>query len=94
MTSEEAEKEGPYTTQDHDITVTLRISPKVISRNTSSSCFSNQTNNNSGNRKHGTPTSGIFNLVVPRVNIMVGNDIKLPIFNGNGLEDPEKHWFL
>ena len=25
---------------------------------------------------------------------MVGNDIKLPIFNGNGLEDPEQHWFL
>ena len=25
---------------------------------------------------------------------MVGIDIKLPIFNGNGLEDPEKHWFL
>ena len=25
---------------------------------------------------------------------MAGSDIKLPIFNGNGLEDPEKHWFL
>ena len=25
---------------------------------------------------------------------MVGTDIKLPIFNGNGLEDPEQHWFL
>ena len=25
---------------------------------------------------------------------MVGNDIKLSIFNRNGLEDPEKHWFL
>ena len=25
---------------------------------------------------------------------MDGNDIKLPIFNGNGLEDPEQHWFL
>ena len=25
---------------------------------------------------------------------MVGADIKLPIFNGNGLEDPEQHWFL
>ena len=22
------------------------------------------------------------------------NDIKLHIFNGNGLEDPKKHWFL
>ena len=25
---------------------------------------------------------------------MVGDDIKLSIFNGNGLEDPEKNWFL
>ena len=25
---------------------------------------------------------------------MDGNDIKLQIFNGNGLEDPEQHWFL
>ena len=25
---------------------------------------------------------------------MVGDDIKLPIFNGNGLEDREQHWFL
>ena len=24
---------------------------------------------------------------------MAGNDIKLSIFNGNGLEDPEQHWF-
>ena len=25
---------------------------------------------------------------------MVENDIKLPIINGNGLEDPKQHWFL
>ena len=25
---------------------------------------------------------------------MAGADIKLPIFNGNGLEDPKQHWFL
>ena len=25
---------------------------------------------------------------------MVGNDLQLLIFNENGLEDPEKHWFL
>ena len=25
---------------------------------------------------------------------MVGVDIKLPIFNGNGLEDPKKNWFV
>ena len=25
---------------------------------------------------------------------MAGNDIKLPIFKINGLEDPKKHWFI
>ena len=25
---------------------------------------------------------------------MAGNDIKFPKFNGNGLEDPEQHWFV
>ena len=25
---------------------------------------------------------------------MARKDIKLPIFNGNGLEDPEKNWFV
>ena len=25
---------------------------------------------------------------------MDGIEIKLPIFNGNGMEDPKKHWFL
>ena len=25
---------------------------------------------------------------------MAGNDIKFLIFNGNGLEDLKKHWFL
>ena len=31
---------------------------------------------------------------MPKTNIMAGNDIKLLIFNGNGLEHLEKHWFL
>ena len=25
---------------------------------------------------------------------MAGTDIKFLMFNGNGLEDPEQHWFL
>ena len=25
---------------------------------------------------------------------MDGNDINFPLFNGNGIEDLEKHWFL
>ena len=69
-------------------------SPKVISRNSSPISFVNQSNNNSGNNRQGTPTSQTFNPTVARTNIMVENDIKLPIFNGNGLEDPKQHWFL
>ena len=25
---------------------------------------------------------------------MTGDEMKLPIFNGNGTDDPEKYWFL
>ena len=25
---------------------------------------------------------------------MAGNEMKLPIFNGNGIDDPEQYWFL
>ena len=41
-----------------------------------------------------SPTRQIFNTVVPRTNIMSKSDIKFPIFNGNGLKDPDQHWFL
>ena len=30
----------------------------------------------------------------PKTNSMAGADIQLPIFNGNGTEDPKQHWFL
>ena len=33
-------------------------------------------------------------LNIPHTNSMVGEDIILPTFNGNGAEDPEQHWFL
>ena len=39
----------------------------------------------------GSPTSQNFVPNVPTVNTMAGDDIKLPIFNGNGLEGPEQH---
>ena len=51
-------------------------------------------NCNIGNKGHITPTRKIYNLGVPRVHRMVWNDINMPIFNGNGLEDPQQHWFL
>ena len=40
------------------------------------------------------PASQTFYPIVPRMNIMVGNDIKLSISNGIGLEDPKQYWFL
>ena len=50
-------------------------------------------------KRQGSPTSPHFVPTVPTVNTVLVNpmtrtDIKLPIFNGNGLEDPEQHWFL
>ena len=41
---------------------------------------------------HFVPTVPAFNTVL--INPMDGIDIKLPIFNGNGLEDLEQHWLL
>ena len=38
-----------------------------------------------------SPTSQNINTSVPRENIMIGNDIKLLIFNVNGVENPKKH---
>ena len=72
--------------------MTLHTYPglEVISRNTSPNGFVNHNNSNSGNSSQGNSSSS----TIPRVNIIVGNDIKLPIFNGNGLKDLEQHWFL
>ena len=45
-------------------------------------------NTNTVNSGQGSPTSQIFVPNVPIENTMAGVDTKLPIFNGNGLEDP------
>ena len=59
----------------------------------------NTSSNNAVNRGQGSPTSPHFVPTIPTVNTvpinpMAGTDIDLPIFNGNGLEDPKQHWFL
>ena len=93
--SEEAEEEeAPNPGQDYGIPVTPHTSPKVRSIKTSPCGFANPTNNNSGTSRQGTPTREIFNSIVTRLNRMDENDVKLSIFNGNGLEDLEQHWFL
>ena len=30
----------------------------------------------------------------PNANSMAVTDVRLPTFNGNGMEDPKQHWFL
>ena len=45
-------------------------------------------NTNTVNSEEGSPTSQNFILTVLAANAIVGAVIKLPIFNGNGLEDP------
>ena len=49
---------------------------------------------NTINSGQGSMTSPNFVSTIPATNTMAGVDIKLLIFNGNGLDDPEKDWFL
>ena len=42
----------------------------------------------------GIPTSLECSLNFPDTDSMAGTDIRLPTFNGNGVEDLEQHWFL
>ena len=86
----EEEEEAPSSKCGYTIPTTPRTFPEVRSRNSSPSGFVNKSNNSHGNSGRGIPTIQI----VPRMNRITRNDIKLPIFNGNGLEDLEQHWFL
>ena len=88
----------PYQTQDYDIRTTPHIylisevRPKSVSK-----CFlSNPINNNSHDSGQNVLTTGPSHSgsSSPQRNRMVEDDMRLPIFNGNGLEDPKQHWFL
>ena len=48
----------------------------------------NTSTTNTVNHEQGSPTSPNFVLSVPPTNTMARPDIKLPIFNGHGLEVP------
>ena len=61
-----------------------------------------QASSNSGSRHNSDSTSRKVpsvgplissQLVLPR-NIMVGDDVKVPIFHGNGSKDAKEHFFL
>ena len=86
----EEEEETPNPEYEYGIPTTSHPSLEVRLRNSSPNGFLNQSNNNRGNRRQGIPTK----QAIPRMNIIIGNDIKLTIFNINGLEDPKQHWFL
>ena len=69
------------------------VTPKSVSK----FFLSNQSNGNSQDSgKKVRKSSGPSNLgsSVPQRHKMVGDDMNLPIFNGNGLEDLEQHFFL
>ena len=54
----------------------------------------NTSTTNTVNSRQGSSTHPNFVPTVPPANIMDGANIKLPIFNGNGLEDANQHLFL
>ena len=62
---------------------------ELICRNSYPSGFVNTSNTNGVNRGQGSLTSHKKIIVVPIVNTIDANDIKLLIFNGNGVDDPE-----
>ena len=69
-------------------------SPEVVFRNMFPSRLVNLNSTNTVNSGQGSLTTQKHSPSVLGSNIMPRIDIKLPIFNGNGLKDPEQHWFL
>ena len=73
--------------------------PEVRTREPYPSISVNTSSTNAVNRGQGSLTSPHFVPTIHAVNTvpvnpMAGTDIKFPIFNGNGLEDPEQHYFF
>ena len=70
------------------------VSPEVRSRASSPERDVNTDSASTVTRMQGSLTSLNYSLDNPDANSMVGEDIRLPAFNGNGEEDQEQHWFL
>ena len=71
---------------EYNTPTTPCTSPEVRSRNSSPSGFVNINSTNDVNSGQGSPTTQKNFPSASRTSIMAGTDIKLPIFNGNGLE--------
>ena len=88
----------PRIGRDYDI---QRRSPEVRHRSSSPkkvmdiSSLSARTGVQGGPSVTPENPSNLGNLVNnPNATLMAGTDVRLPTFNGNGIEDPEQHWFL
>ena len=68
--------------------------PEVRSRASSPERAINIDSARTATRVQGIPPPLNYSLENPNANSMAGVDIRLTILNGNGVEDPEKHWFL
>ena len=93
--------EGPKYFEDSEETsgsehnyITPAISPEARSRVSSPERTGNTDSASPGtSAQEGTPP---LNPVPeePHANSMAATDVRLPTFNGNGMEDPKQHWFL
>ena len=90
----EESTETPRPKHEHGTPTTPHTSSEVRSRNSSPRRVVNTSNTKAVNSRQGSSTTQKIFPSVSGANIMVGTDIKLSIFNGNGSEDPEQHWFL
>ena len=88
----------PRTGCDYDIP---RRSPEVRPRSSLPKPLVNNSSPSVRTGAQGSPLailvnpSNSRNLVNnPSATLMVGKDIRLPRFNGNGIDDPEQHGFL
>ena len=93
---EESEEstEAPERERAYNLPTTMHTSPEIRLRDLYLSNSVNTSSTDAINSGQGSLTSQNFISTVPTTNTMVGANIKLAIFNGNGLEDLETHWFL
>ena len=73
---------------------TLGVSAEVRSRASSPERVVTNDSANTTTITQGIPPPLNYSLDNPNANSMAGVDIILTILNGNGVEDPEQHWFL
>ena len=90
--------ELPRIGRDYNI---LERSPKVRPRSFLPEPLVNTSSPSEGTGAQGIPSTIPVNPVHmgnpvnnPRSTLMAGTNVRLPTFSGNGMEDPEQHWFL